>query len=70
VPSHVELPAIPGVVDIARSGQVAVVTANACQPELPAAYEHAGARVRDVQHMTLEEFFVATVMHKRKERGE
>lgn len=70
VPSHVTLPVIPGIVDIARSGQVAVVTANAYQPELAAAYEHAGARVRDVQRMTLEEIFVATVMHKRKERGE
>ena len=35
-----------------------------------AAYRQAGATVREVQRMTLEEIFVATVMHKRKERGE
>ncbi len=33
-------------------------------------YEQAGATVRDVKRMTLEEIFVATVMHNRKERGE
>jgi hypothetical protein len=49
---------------------MAVVTTNAFRPELPAAYEQSGASVRDVQRMTLEEIFVANVMHKRKERGE
>jgi len=70
VPGHVELPALPGVVEVSRSGQVAVVTTNAWQPELLATCEHAGASVREVQRMTLEEIFVANVMHKRKERGE
>lgn len=70
VPGSVELPALPGVVDVARSGQVAVVTAKAFEPEMVAAYQQAGATVRDVQRMTLEEIFVANVMHKRKERGE
>ncbi len=70
VPAHVELPALPGVVDVTRSGSMAVVTANDYRPELAAAYAHAGASVRDVQRMTLEEIFVANVMHKRKERGE
>jgi ABC-2 type transport system ATP-binding protein len=70
VPDRVELPAVPGVADVARSGHVAVVTVSEYWPELPAVYEQAGARVRDVQRMTLEEIFVANVMHKRKERGE
>jgi ABC-2 type transport system ATP-binding protein len=69
VPGEVELPAIPGVVDVSRSGQMAVVTVNAYRPDLPAAYEQAGATVREVQRMTLEEIFVASVMHKRKEGG-
>ena len=69
VPGQVELPAIPGVVDVSRSGQLAVVTVNAYRPDLPAAYEQAGATVREVQRMTLEEIFVASVMHKRKEGG-
>jgi len=70
VPDRVELPAVPGVADVARSGHVAVVTVSEYWPELPQVYEQAGARVREVQRMTLEEIFVANVMHKRKERGE
>jgi ABC-2 type transport system ATP-binding protein len=65
-----ELPPGSGLVDVARSGHTAVVTVNAFDEELPAAYRRAGAVVREVQRMTLEEIFVATVMHKRKERGE
>jgi ABC-2 type transport system ATP-binding protein len=65
-----ELPPGSGVVDVTRSGRTAVITANTFDEELPAAYRRAGAVVREVQRMTLEEIFVATVMHKRKERGE
>ncbi|MEO7793587.1 MAG: ABC transporter ATP-binding protein [Thermoanaerobaculia bacterium] len=70
LPETIALPELPGVVDVARSGQTVVVTANAFDDELPAAYQRAGAEVRDVQRMTLEEIFVATVMHNRKEHGE
>jgi ABC-2 type transport system ATP-binding protein len=70
VPGGVELPVLPGVVDVARSGSLAVVTANDYGPELPEACEQVGAIVREVQRMTLEEIFVANVMHRRKERGE
>ena len=69
VPSGVELPDLPGVVEVSRSGRVAVVTADAYRPELAAAYTEAGASVREVQRMTLEEIFVAVVMRTRKERG-
>jgi len=65
-----DLPALPGAIDTAVSGRTAVLTTNAFTPELAAAYEHAGAHVQDVQRMTLEEIFVATVMHSRKERGQ
>ena len=61
---------MPGVVDVARSERTAVVTANGFDDALPAAYRQAGAVVRDVQRMTLEEIFVATVLSRRKERGE
>jgi ABC-2 type transport system ATP-binding protein len=70
LPETASLPEPPGVVDVVRSGKTAVVTVNAFDAELPAAFERDGAVVRDVQRMTLEEIFVATVMHKRKERGE
>ena len=63
-------PLPPGVTEISRSGHTAVVTTNAYTPELEAIYTRAGATVRDVRRLTLEEIFVATVMHNRKERGE
>jgi ABC-2 type transport system ATP-binding protein len=69
-PEAMELHAPPGVTEITRSGHTAVVTTNAYTPELEALYTQAGATVRDVRRLTLEEIFVATVMHNRKERGE
>ena len=70
LPETIALPEVPGVVDVARSPRTAVVTVNGFDDALPAAYQRAGAVVRDVQRMTLEEIFVATVMNERKERGE
>ncbi len=70
LPETIALPEVPGVVDVARSARTAVVTASRFDDALPAAYQRAGAVVRDVRRMTLEEVFVATVMNKRKERGE
>ena len=61
-----ELPDLPGVVDVSRSGRVAVVTVDTYRPELAAAYTAAGATIREVQRMTLEEIFVASVTSKRK----
>ena len=69
VAAQVQLHEPPGVTDVVRSGSTAVVTTNAYSPELEAIYARAGATVRDVRRMTLEEIFVATVMHNRKERG-
>jgi ABC-2 type transport system ATP-binding protein len=66
VPQGMTLPTLPDVVDVARSGQMAVVTTNRFDPALVAAYQDAGAVVQDVQRMTLEEIFVANVMRKRK----
>ena len=70
LPAAIALPEVPGVVDVARSERTAVVTVNGFDEALPAAYQRAGAVVRDVQRMTLEEIFVATVLSRRKERGE
>jgi ABC-2 type transport system ATP-binding protein len=69
-PEGKELHAPPGVTEITRSGHTAVVTTNAYTPDLEAIYTQAGATVRDVRRLTLEEIFVATVMHNRKECGE
>jgi ABC-2 type transport system ATP-binding protein len=70
VPQDVELRAAPGVTSISRNGRTAVVTTNAYSSDLHAYYEQSGASIRDVHRMTLEEIFVANVVHNRKERGE
>jgi ABC-2 type transport system ATP-binding protein len=67
VPAGTALPLLPGVVDTATSGRVAVVTTKAYGPELEAALQGAGLPVHDVQRMTLEEIFVANVMSNRHE---
>lgn len=69
VPAGVRLPAIDGLVDTITSGHVAVVTTKAYTPAVEAIYVRAGAAIRDVQRMTLEEIFVATVMSNRRENA-
>ncbi len=70
LPAGGQLPMRPGVIDVkASGGRSSVVTTNAFTPELGPAYEAAGARVREIQRMTLEEIFVAEVMASRKERA-
>ena len=66
-PAGVELPALPGVIEIQQSGRLAVAISNAFEPHLPNAYENSGARVHAVENMTLEEIFVANVERSREE---
>jgi ABC-2 type transport system ATP-binding protein len=66
VPSGIEVPALPGVIGVKRSGRLAIAIANAFVPDLPNAYETSGARVHSVESMTLEEIFVANVEHSRE----
>jgi ABC-2 type transport system ATP-binding protein len=70
VPFGVSLPEPAGVTEIVRDGHLALVTANDYTAELEASFARAGAKVRNVQRMTLEEIFIANVMRARKERGE
>jgi hypothetical protein len=67
VPAGKPLPPFAGVIDVTSSGRTAVVTTKAFTPELPAFYNQAGAVVREVQHMTLEEIFVAEVTSSRED---
>ena len=69
VPPGVALPPLRGVVETTRSGRLAIVTTNAYTPDTEASTSGAGARVRDVQRMTLEEIFVASVMSNRREQA-
>jgi ABC-2 type transport system ATP-binding protein len=67
LPHGLELPTLPGIVGVTRNGgRVASVTTNAFDPAFPSAFQQAGARVLEVQRMTLEEIFVAEVMGSRK----
>ena len=70
LPGRAAPPSVPGVIDFQATGHLALATVNDYTPDIPAAYERAGARVCEVQRMTLEEIFVATVMASRKEQGE
>lgn len=67
VPLGIELPALPGIIEVRQQGRLAVATANAFVPDLANAYESTGARVQRIENMTLEEIFVANVEHSREE---
>jgi ABC-2 type transport system ATP-binding protein len=66
VPSGIELPLLPGVVDRQQTGRLAVAITNAFDARLPGAYEAAGIRVQAVEAMTLEEIFVSNVQFNRE----
>jgi ABC-2 type transport system ATP-binding protein len=66
VPSGVELPLFPGVVDRQQTGRTGVAVTNAFDARLPGAYEAAGIRVQAVEAMTLEEIFVKNVQYNRE----
>jgi ABC-2 type transport system ATP-binding protein len=67
VPSGIDLPALPGIIEVQQRGRLAVATASAFVPDLANAYERTGARVQRIENMTLEEIFVANVEHSREE---
>jgi ABC-2 type transport system ATP-binding protein len=67
VPAGVTLPRLADVVEISSSERLATVTTNNYQPTLHIAFESIGARVHEVQRMSLEEIFVASVMRSRGE---
>jgi ABC-2 type transport system ATP-binding protein len=67
VPAGVTLPRPVDVVEISSSQRLATITTNNYQPALHMAFESIGARVQEVQRMSLEEIFVASVMRSREE---
>jgi ABC-2 type transport system ATP-binding protein len=67
VPAGIELPALPGIINVQQDGRLAVATANEFVPDLANAYENTGARIQAIETMTLEEIFVANVEHSREE---
>ena len=67
VPSGVTLPSLPEVAELSTSGRLATATIHGYSDDVAAAFTRAGATVREVQRMSLEEIFVANVMQSRKE---
>lgn len=65
VPDHVALTPTDGVCEISRSGHVTTVTTSMWAADLADLYQRDGATVHDVQRMSLEEIFVASVIRKR-----
>ena len=59
------LPVLPGMVEPKRAGTSASVLLQNFEPAQLTLLQAAGAIVRDVQHLRLEEIFVAQVLHQR-----
>jgi len=66
LPPEVDLPRLPGIVQVGGSGRLPVLTTNTFGPAMVAACAQMGATVQAVDTMTLEEIFVANV-HSRRE---
>jgi ABC-2 type transport system ATP-binding protein len=67
VPPGVVLPKMPGLVDMSLGERLAVLTTDRYGDAVKVQLEQAGARLHEVQRMTLEEIFVANVMRSRQE---
>jgi len=65
VPTGTVLPDLPDIVSRIDDGQFTTLTTNGFTDDLPA---RIGAEVQTVQRMSLEEIFVANVMHHRETR--
>ena len=65
-----QLPSLPDTFVSHRRGRLATVTTCAFDRSITAAFEDRGATVKGVEHMTLEEIFVAEVKSSRIARGE
>jgi ABC-2 type transport system ATP-binding protein len=67
LPPDGAVPRLPGVVEVAGSSRLPVLTTNRFEPAMVSACNDLGATVQAVDTMTLEEIFVANV-HSRRER--
>jgi ABC-2 type transport system ATP-binding protein len=67
VPRGVTLPRLADVVDLSLGERLATLTTDNYLPQMHALLEQSGARVQEVQRMSLEEIFVACVMRSRGE---
>ena len=70
LPEGMTVQPVAGVTEVSQDAHSAIITTNRWHEGLLSGYESSGAQIADVQRMTLEEIFVASVMHTRAERGE
>lgn len=68
VPSDVDLPSLPSIIQAKRNGPLAVLTTNSYSPDLISQLYDTGNIVNEVETMTLEEIFVAQVQKSRTAR--
>jgi ABC-2 type transport system ATP-binding protein len=68
LPEGAPLPALPGTLEVTRSGRSATLLSSAWTADLEHGLVQGEARIHGVQRLSLEEIFVASVMHARKER--
>jgi len=67
VPPGVVLPRLEGVADVSLGGRLATLTTDRYEDGIRERLVQAGARLVEMQRMTLEEIFVASVMRSRQE---
>ncbi len=67
VPVGALLPEFAGTLDMVPGGRIATLTTDRYAPALEAQLVQAGLRLGDVQRMSLEEIFVASVLRNRQE---
>jgi ABC-2 type transport system ATP-binding protein len=65
LPADVTVPSFPGIVEVAGSNRLPVLTTNSFGPDTVSLCNHLGATVQAVDNMTLEEIFVANVHSRR-----
>lgn len=68
LPPERHLPTLPGMTDVRRAGRSGSVLLQRFDSAQLAILQDAGAEIGDVQHLRLEEIFVAQVMHQRAQR--
>ncbi len=66
VPNGIRLPEIPGVIDVAGTERLPVLTTSQFDPAVVSLCQDRGATVEAVDSMTLEEIFVANVQSRRE----
>ncbi|MEJ0098319.1 MAG: ABC transporter ATP-binding protein [Pseudomonadota bacterium] len=67
IPVGVRLPELPGVVDLTLGERFATLTTDRYDGDIEARLVAAGAIIHEVQRMSLEEIFVASVMRSRQQ---